>query len=517
MFCDEEIVNVVISDIQTSSNPSAKIDEIRLSFRQSDQMREVGPLLIRNLCNMWLSSESDIKCSIAELFNEISIASRQHEAYTFFVEAWVDFKNAQLRSVILTCFSNILSKAQKGPIAKKKTHFVVQVCSLILNDYFLTDKSSEESVCMIEASMTLLKGLTFEQNNVFSEEMRINDMASLCLNDTLATLLLRITRFISYKLTSDHTHKKCCDSSVVSNERSNYLKSVRSQLIALSSGMSDVMNLVYRRCKSLKLCDGHQAAIDLQDLDLGWWISSVSDTKSFPWVLTSESRFDLLIKSSCLHAKTNQAPQAVTDFVAAFELSSQSLQLNDSLSSTMYHLIELAVSAPPSFGPLASPVGLSGEQRQTIFAVYKGLTQKINFPDIVEITLEFVSDSRQDSAVALFLKVAKDRWADEKSEKSLETFFKICKNIFSSEFSILDGIDSLITLMNWLRLVALREPELTMNHKEFFSTQLAIQARKVDAELSALKTRNTEVSALQETRVIMYADLIKRVKEICGL
>ena len=128
------------------------------------------------------------------------------------------------------------------------------------------------------------------------------------------------------------------------------------------------------------------------------------------------------------------------------------------------------------------------------------------------MTRRFVKNSRNDSAMGIFIKAGKDAWAAGLSaemdiaQKYVSDVLAIFADISGSEFSILDAPDSLNAILNWLRLILGRNIECD---RKFVADRLSIVNRKIDAELRAVG-----ISDLQRTRVLLLGDLSKCVSEL---
>ena len=510
--------------ILNSPDCEAGLADLLCRFRKFDELREAGPLLILPITNAWNDHQLPVQELLEKLLLEISLICKHHESYTFFLEAWVEHKVTGLRSIVLCCLTNILSKAKKGPIANKKTQFMTQMCSLLLNNYFRVTEDLEHdgSVDLIPSVQYFLDQIT--QQDVFAEESTMNDMAAICRKDLLATVYLRVERFM---MMGDSTGARSL---------SLKLPFTGSHLIV------DTWNLIHARAKALKSKESENSSyFDLQDADIAWWISSIADRKGFPFPWSRNFRLLLLMKAARFHAREEMnATRAVKDFKLAgemlvglpcsegtgnFSCSHVDLAVNhleiDFLSQAVDALaamVSLATTAPPHDGPLGDQrKGLSMTNRQQVYVTYSSIIRSLSLDDCMDYTWKFLCDSRNDSAIGIFTKVAKDRWAAEagrESEYAQGIFLKIAKNIIASEFSVLDGLDSLFSVLNWIRFVALSSESFTKKHKEFFRDQISILSRKVDAELAGVRGSSSSESEMREMQVISVSDLLRRVSEI---
>jgi len=461
-------------------------------------LREMGPLMIKPLTTLFSKREDNqfslnFGVSIKQLLFKISSVCRSHEAFTLFVEAWVDYPgNHELRVYLQMCMTVSLTIASTGPLAKNKTQFLVQLSSLILNSYFKPGKAEEGINSVLK--LALAEGITrliTECSNalVFQVEHDRNEMAVVCRLDILTVLLLRVNRYLA------------CHTQQFPGQERISLSILHKEFFHGAANYSEIYRIILGRAKSLKSRQvEHAPYMDLLESDVAWFVSSSVAENSLPVILSPDLRLEMLLRAASNHAAAGEAIQAFRDFKRAGQEAKKFPEYFQPLGD----LIELATSSPPE-SPGAP--GLSMCQRSEIYTTFVNLMKLADIDRVMEVTWKFVVGSRNDSAVGIFIKVAKDRWADsaEISPRCFNFLEQISSNIFASDSPVSDGIDSLTSLLNFARFIIIKhKPDSLRN---LLKKNLEIASRKIDAELAA-------VSGDQHTRVLTVGALLGRVKEL---
>ena len=475
----EDAVLDDLMDVKDGEEGCDVLRRLRESLRGDITLRERGPLMIKPLVDISGRCGEGVSLEVSLLLMEIAHVSKYHESFTFFIEAWVDTRHVcqSLRPTLLRCLTSCLCKATKGPLARNKTQYLVQLCSLLVKDYF-SNECTSLSPEIFEALFNLLKDAS--DDAVFKEEHERNEMAVICRRDMLSVLLLRLNKHLKIMNFKEQLSK------------------LHREFFSGSGKYSEIYRLILGRAKSLRAEEAENVAyIDLHENDIAWFTSASVSTASLPVVLTSTCRTDLLIRSCANHIHANEASQACDDFVAASDQYDGSDCLSD--------IINLAVTASPKDGPLGSIQGVSMCQRSAVYAAYVKVISRLPLLHVMELTCRFVFESRNDTVVGIFVKVAKDKWStSEICPACVDLYMKICRNILASEFAISDATDSLIGILNWTRFILIKDKSV-LKDTAFFKSTLDILCNKVDAELKA---------ADMETRVLLIASLLRRVREL---
>jgi hypothetical protein len=232
---------------------------------------------------------------------------------------------------------------------------------------------------------------------------------------------------------------------------------------------------------------------DLQAQDLAWWVSEAM-RRNFFRGFAPEFLGDLLTCSSACHFAAGENRTGIIDFNSALKLTERKLPV-----PLLSQIINAAVGAPPRDGPLGNTrSGLEVSERQIAYLGFSECMQRYEIEEVIDLTRKFVKNSRNDSAIGIFVKVAKDRWTKSGDSNQIPGIMEIFEDISGSEFSVLDATDSLSSILNWLRVAVARHGSLC---REKISKRLEIVKRKIDAELRG------DISDIQKTRVLLIGNL----------
>lgn len=480
VILDARVIDEIMA-VKDGEEGCSTIRRLRMSLRLDTRLRELGPLMIKPLANVCSSCGDEVRAEAELTLLEISNVSKYHESFTFLIEEWVQTRkaNQSLRPVLLRCLTTCLSKASKGPLSRNKTQYVVQLCSLILSDYFSPTNTIPDTI--IDGLFDFLKETC--DDNVFTEEHSRNEMAVICRRDMLSVLLLRLNKYL------------------LNQKRTERVEDLHREFFSGSAKYSEMYRLILGRAKSLRESEADNVAyIDLRENDVAWFVSASASISSFPVVMTAEFRNDLLSRACANHIKAGEASVASDNFIVASKSYSSDCTI-------LADMINIAVTAPPKDGPLGDPQGLSMCQRSAVYSAYVNVMSRLPLLTVMDFTFRSVTDSRNDTVVGMFIKAAKDKWSQSATHCSacVELFMKLCRNILASEFAISDATDSLTGILNWTRFILIKDKSIISDHAEFFKGNLDILCRKVDAELEATD---------MQTRVLLIASLLRRVREL---
>jgi hypothetical protein len=153
---------------------------------------------------------------------------------------------------------------------------------------------------------------------------------------------------------------------------------------------------------------------------------------------------------------------------------------------------------------------MSLEDRQSIFTDISSYIANLEVSLAVEICESITRNSSVDSVVGLSIKMLKDTWAQHSG--SIEVFHRTVKILASSDYQVMDGMDSLKSLLNWARLVYLIPENKSPNLDAIFGDFLGEISRKIDIELNMLN--QDEFADMKRTRLVLVGHLVARVKEL---
>jgi hypothetical protein len=155
---------------------------------------------------------------------------------------------------------------------------------------------------------------------------------------------------------------------------------------------------------------------------------------------------------------------------------------------------------------------LSINDRQNIFRSVSHCMAQCPIDAGARVCLAVIRRSHSDSVLGLFLKMLKDMWTTHASTNDL--FHQAVELIASSDYQVIDGIDTLKSIFNWARLVYLKSPNLGNGCDIALSTFLNEVMSKIDVELQLLMSVDDEESEMKKTRLVFIGHLAARVREI---
>ena len=470
---DDEVAKIIVN------SEMCIIMQVYEVMPNSTRLREIGPLMITGL----ISRYPEIPEIVNKMILQISRISRYHETYTFLIEAFMDTSSPYARGILIDAIANTFKLAKTGPLAKKRAQFLLQC----VNQFLLKFENEKFPTAWEQPILRFIEIVTDPE--IFIDEE--SAMSEVVWKDTVTILLLRVNQFLARKYFTKFSH-----SPVELLQRAFFT--------GIWQNFSVIANAVIDRVFHFRASD-EKHLTELQEEDIAWFITAAFKTGHLFKIFNPDFVATALIKAAQLHFKTSDYPPGFADISAALEISENKLPKN-----LIYELILAACTAPPRTGPLGEERnGLEISDRQFAYMSYCKAFSRLTLDDAMQGTLEFFKKCRDDSAMGIYVKVGKDRWTAAPPDEAVKwshVVLEIFQEISSSEFPILDATDSLSAILNWLRVVLVRD---RVCDRKFVADRLDIVKRKIDAEL-----RTANLPDLQRTRVLLIGDLTKCVSEL---
>ena len=492
------------------------LSEVAKLLQTSSEFRELGPLLVDGLSSM-IASGHPHTAGIRRICALLTTVCRPRELHMFCMEAWInlwsrecDCKDLELpgqcslslaRAVLAQTTVDVIARTQKGPLYNNRENYLLSIGGQILSKFFMPESLSPVHEVSSEwiLVVTKLADAVLALNSPDRSDMHTQANAEVAIRLVSAAVECIVAHeadWFSAALRSESSLRTLL-SVLLSNEST--LAMLNSRMIAFDVTVDDSRD-PFTRSADFELEATDVALIVLADA----FVRSTNPCL-VPLLWSSNRSADVLVTANLILLKSRF-------FVAAIAYS---LRLNA-------HLGSIVLSSPlsgewmESLFRVATSVGdervLSLAQRQSVFSAISGLMDSTDPTTAVQVCSAVAQRSCVDSVVGLTLKLLKDVWTKHSLPVSL--FHASVSPLLGEEYQVLDGIDTLKSILNWARLVYLQHEKRSVNdHK--FRTTLEKLGKQIDAELGLLQCEATnEDMEMKRTRLIFIGHLVSRVREL---
>jgi hypothetical protein len=480
---------------------SGAIGEFRDLLVKSPYCRDICPLLFAHLVEMYLTNISN-SSALEELLTFFPPCCRPLELHTFALESWIllwkkschctgpnsDCQLSRARSLVAHIVTELVRHADKGPLHRNKENFTLSIAGQILGKFLIPESGKPthaitdkwfDSVFQICDIMD-----TLSQNEVAESNVQAN--AEVALRMLAGTLLCQLVH-------SDYSNTRRTLECIMNHP--TLLSSVTNKLLTLNPNKLPEEPISSR-----------SADFELEDYDIALFVLAHKlnpqvSPRLIPMLWSETKKMGVEI-TAALCLLRSPFP------VFGFQLSEILLEPTMVKSNQTVGWLEELITMATTFG---DETLLSLEKRQTIYTRMHSALFAAEPEQATRLCLEIISRSRADCTVGIFIKVLKDIWAQ--NNLNMEHFHKVVRQVCSSSYQVIDGMDSLKSILNWARLAYLKAVpgSLVEADRTFYDFTKGISCQ-LDIELSRLG----EDQAMQRTRLAFIGHLVSRVREILG-
>ena len=505
--------------IEIVARNSEELSVLRSMLPKSVYLRGLATLLVGGLTQLLRRTDVYIDL-IEEVLDYLPICCRPGELHAMCLDAWINLwsepcpcttgmtsnicRASVARSVVADMIVKIIARTEKGNLYQNRENYLLTIAGQMLSKFFIPETANhrhsldgrwaEAAVGVANALLALNSDDPTDPYNQVRCEAALRMVA--------AVIEFQIVRV------ADWWHA-CEISDDTAETLIAVLKPLQSSALMLNIFSSKIVNIdpsgpsidASMRSADFELCDADYALVVLTD-----WLTQPEDPIPIPMIWTEDRKLDVVLNSALCLMNTEAHVLPGLKLASSALPSGPPFRSNQHTSKLVQRMIELATG----YGD-ESTIGI---QRRRNFALE--VTEVINFLDVPEATnvcLEVISRSRSDTVIGIFVKILQSVWL--RGTGSLAPFYSACGAVLSDDYQIMDGLESLKSLLNWARLVYLRTDLVRDDAKDkVFERQLTKLASQVDIELKMLGSATDELAELKRTRVLFVGHLIARVKEI---
>ena len=508
--CKPDENDLVCSTLKNIESSSLGVDELERSLRTSTEIREIGPLLVQGLSDLVAGDHPDPE-SICRLLRLLPVVCRPRELHMFCMEAWINLWSRQCgctnattsetcrlslaRAVVAETVVSVIARTDKGALFTNRENFLLSIGGQVLSKFFMPESAwpvhpiSEEWLSVVEALTRAVISLNSDDRNDMHNQAHA-EVAVRLVAGALECLAVRgsVSGFqrLVHLLLSDISSVSLVNSRMLSLDPSAIKElddSKRSADFELSQ--TDVALIVFAATNCM---EGKRSLIPLV------W----SDTR----------RADVHLRAVLVLLKSRFLQSGMKMSLSLLRERNPDLLSNNLAPEWMEMMLRIATS-------VGDESLLSLQERKEIFTTLATALEGTEDKTVVSLCTTVIGLSRVDAVVGLALKLLKDVWT--KSRLSADIFHSTVKKIFTSDdYSVLDGLDSLKSVLNWARLLYLRDGMSESGAADVeFRSQLESLRRRVDRELAFIgKAPECDEREVKMTRVEFIGHLIARVLEI---
>lgn len=488
----------------------ASIADLHLALKDFQYPREVAPLLLEGVVDLGKRHEGH-----AQMFEHylLSLPAYCHpsELHTFALDAWVKIWTdscecvgpearcnlMHFRSILAVIISDVIGRATKGHLFRNNENFLLSAAGQFLSKFWIRQAAHPVhfvSPLWVESVLIICRNLHTLSMGCES------DTQTTANTEICARLLAAILACMTNTPRSGEVTKIVIDY-VVKNKP--LLSMLNSKLISLTPPASLSFS-----------CELRAADFELDSADIGLFVSAGVMCNNIapcviPLIWSSCKRADVLVRSAMCLLRTSTA------LTTGLKLSVFLLNDVETASVAIQRVpltpewLEVLLMIATSYGDESF---LSITDRQNIFRSVSNCMAQCPIDAGARVCLAVIRRSLSDSVLGLFLKMLKDMWTTQASTNDM--FHQAVELIASSDYQVIDGIDTLKSILNWARLVYLKSPNLGKGCDKAFSSFLNEVMSKIDVDLQLMKSMDDEESEMKKTRLVFIGHLAARVRDI---
>ena len=484
------------------------LSSLKQSLSESESLRDKFPEYIEAFCEFAVNEPKISLPALRDLLLSLPVHCRCGELHTFGLEAWlklwvhkcdcsgIDSVNecrlSKIRSYVGLLLNAAISTASKGYLSNSKESYMMSLAGQFLSKFWLPEIVNvrhKVSMSWIEANIGICRSMMSLQSSCGSDQQTqvLVEVSLRILSAQLEAAAVRVSDWF--------TEKPFCG-----------MESIRGLLrefpILLNALVTKLANLDYSmQC----LARERHADFELVSSDLALFLlldaipEDIPSPRIVPVLYAKPKRSDIMNRAclALLHS----------EYVAAGICVSLRAMSSFTPSASLFQkLIEIATSyGDESFMNLPN-------RRSVFSSVQSRLMSLDNTKESMEICTAIIERSRIDSVVGIFLKILKDLWVKD-GKRDTSIFFNMVDKILAQDpYPVVDGMDTLKSLLNWARLVLLL-PLSDQDEKLSFSSKINRLSSNIDAELSLLKA-DSEEEGIAKHRLVFIGHLVARVREL---
>jgi hypothetical protein len=510
----EEDVKLVVDCIKKDPGEINALQEL---LRSSIHCRDMAPLLLTGLSEMYLDTPAR-STEIEELLKLFPTVCRPAELHALSLETWISLwqrscsctthvthecRLNNLRSIVGLIVVEVIRKAQKGPLSRNKENYMLSIAGQLLSKFLIPElEHPVHSINQnwIECVLGICSGLReWSANDAPEQQRSANAEISLrMLSGLLSCQLIRLEDPFG----NNH------------NMESNEISDLISDPVLLSTLTTKVSSLELPAVGlNLSPPASRSADFELESSDLALLVLASDlapslSTTVIPMIWSFPKQADICVKVALILLRSRfPTLGAIWSVRVLKDRSPRFDQIFRSHFSDVW--LEELIGTATSFG---DETVMSLQDRQSIYTGVFDALLASEHSVASTLCLSVIARSRSDATVGIFIKILKDVWA--KDNLSTDLFHKVVELSCTTEYQVVDGIDSLKSILNWARLVYLRSSVSASPSDVAFQEFLNGVSRQIDIELGILMPRSDGESEMKKTRLVFIGHLVSRVKEI---
>ena len=502
----QESASAVLTAIKDS--PGC-VKEVLSMLHTSMYCRDIAPLLLSGLSQMYVRGHSH-ESTIEDIFALLPTVCRPVELHSLSLETWIELwgmtcectllnSECQLtkaRSLVAQIIITIIRNVEKGPLLRNRENYVLSIAGQLLSKFLIPE--TERPLHSIS-----LRWITCVTD--------ICDILCTLVDQDKSDATTQANAEISLRMMAGLLECQLLHSGSLFDVEEGF------NLQALNY-VTPHQLLLSTLCSKLPCISGDKespsetrsADFELEDNDIALFVLASHlkpkvSPRIVPMLWSYPKRFGVSIQAArCLLRSRHP--------VLGARLSVSLLEDNHVTSCPQslcgLWLEELIVMAT-SYG---DENVMSLESRRNVFACMSKAVMGWDCGEACSTLVCIIGRCKSDSTVGIFVKLLKDLWA--KNNLSVDLFHQVVKLTCASEYQVLDGIDTLKSILNWARLVYLRSPPSLTESDLIFLNFVKDVLNRVRIELKLVANVQDPESAMKRTRLEFIGHLASRVCEI---
>lgn len=493
---------------------SLLLEDMRLRLADTMSVRDNAPLAVQQLVRILLEDDAESRRLSSEVLEYLPVCSRPNELHMMLLDSWTWLWRADAleyaldsegvcrlsnaRSLVAFVIVDVLLRTKKGPLFKYQGNHMLTFAGQLLSKFWLPE--ARQCVRVINSSsdkwlVSLTRMIDFflcsEEGGLDATRTTVNIEVGLRLvSAAVAKLSLQesVDNSVLMSIFSVFKNSPDCD---------KYLEAKYSMLDSFV-----VAPCLSERPADLELCDS-----DIALLVCYAEIKCVWNPSFLPLIWSEKTRTEILIGNVILlllsYDHIGIGMDAGVCVLSGPEIANTLQLLTESVVEKFFRILTEKATG------WGSEEDYSLLRRQTLFKLISACMHSMAKEKVFSVCEAIVTHSQSDGCIGLILKVAKDKAGNDE-----EVFFRFARLILNeSEYQILDGMDTLKSLLNWARLVCGPGRQLEETNIKWLARRMDSLAKQVDL---ALVAESDSKSGVQYTRLLFIGHLLGAVRDLMG-
>jgi len=491
---------------QSEGDNSRFVSTIQKCLRDSESTRVEFPMFLDDMAERVLNDPSIDLAEVEGLFRWLPQVCNTAELHTFGLEVWIkiwtrtcecamnsrsDCRLSVLRSLLAMLLNEAIIGAKSGYLYSARENYLMSLGGQVLSKFWLPETVEPRhriSSSWIRMNTGICQSLMDQPSITPTDNQVFEEVCIRLLSAQLEALVVRVSSWFSpaslegFEDSVRPLHQLFLEYPTLLN--------------VLGTKLSNLDPSVQAPVKE------RHADFELVSSDLALFVlvDSVIDLPSprlIPTIWSKSRKADVLNRTCSTLLRSEHV-------AAGMVLAVRSIDSLRPSNVVLEQLIEKATT----FG---DETFMSITDRKTVFTCIQTYLNSMESADeAIAICTEIIERSRVDSVVGIFVKILKDIW-NRKSEKDFGLFFRVASVLLIDPFPVMDGLDTLKSVLNWARLAILLSPKHMTDEMEMFRKTLDKISRNIDVELSKHGPSEDDIG---KTRLLFIAHLVARVKEL---